>query len=229
MPRLQPFGEGLWLADGPAVSFLRIPYPTRMAVARLAGGALWVWSPIRLDEELRAEIDALGTVAWLVSPNKLHHLFLTDWMQAWPDAAAWASPGLREKRADLDFAGEFGSGAPPWSEEIDHVVVEGSFALSEVLFFHRASSTLLACDLVQRFELQGLSAWQRLVLRLDGLVGEHGSTPREWRLSFLRRAPARAARDRALLWNPERLVVAHGMCAEHEGRAVCERALSWMG
>jgi hypothetical protein len=45
-------------------------------------------------------------------------------------------------------------------------------------------------------------------MRLDGLVGEHGSTPREWRASFLRRGAAGKARDKVLGWKAERLLIA---------------------
>lgn len=36
---------------------------------------LWVWSPVALTEELTREVDALGTVKHIVSPNRLHHRF----------------------------------------------------------------------------------------------------------------------------------------------------------
>jgi hypothetical protein len=66
------------------------------------------------------------------------------------------------------------------------------------------------------------------IMRLDGLVGENGSTPREWRASFLRRRPAREARARVLAWEPERLVIAHGECASENATAILSRALSWI-
>lgn len=65
-------------------------------------------------------------------------------------------------------------------------------------------------------------------MRLDGLVGEHGSTPREWRASFLRRAPARRVRARVLAWQPERLVVAHDACAPAGAARILAEALAWI-
>ena len=46
------FGPSLYVADGPTVRFLGLPYPTRMAVARLADGTAWVRSPVALTAEL---------------------------------------------------------------------------------------------------------------------------------------------------------------------------------
>ena len=93
--RLQPFGPGLWLAGGTEVAVAGFAYPTRMAVVRLAGGGLWIWSPVALSEALRREIDALGEVRWLVAPNSLHHLFLAEWRAAYPKAKLYGAPGLR--------------------------------------------------------------------------------------------------------------------------------------
>ena len=70
--------DGLWLAEGEIVSFYGFPYSTRSVVVRLAEGHVWVWSPIRLTDGLRREVDRLGQVAHLVSPNKLHHLYLAQ-------------------------------------------------------------------------------------------------------------------------------------------------------
>jgi hypothetical protein len=100
--------------------------------------------------------------------------------------------------------------------------------LEEVLFFHRPSSTCLVCDLVQRHDPAAFSGWKRWVMEADGLVGEHGSTPRELRATFLRRGPARQALDQVRGWAPERLIIAHGACAETDAAEVLEEGLGWI-
>lgn len=226
---LQSFGQSLHIAEGEPVSFHGFPYPTRMAIAKLATGGLWIWSPIALSAGLADEVDALGPVESIVTPNKLHHLFLADWAQRWPHARLFAPPGLADKRPDLKFSGELGD-APEtaWSSDIDQAVFRGSFFLTEVVFFHGPSRTLIVGDLIQRFEPSTMPGWKGWVMRLDGLVGDHGSTPRDWRATFLRRAPARQARSRVLGWRPERLVVAHGRCAPADATSIAREALSWI-
>lgn len=227
---LTQIDRDLWTADGPAVPFLGIPYPTRMTIVRLPEGGLWVCSPIRLDAELERGVEALGAVAHLVSPNKIHHLFLGDWQRRWPQARLYASPGLARRRRDLRFDAELGDEPDSaWAATIDQVVFRGSFAMEEVVFFHRPSRTAVVTDLVQRFAAGSVGGWQGWFLRLDDLVGAEGSTPREWRLTFLRRAAARRARAKVLGWDPERLIVAHGECAPARAREILERALRWMG
>ena len=226
---LEEFGPSLYLADGPTVSFFGVPYPTRMAVARLTDGSAWVWSPIALTLELEGAVNSIGPVRHIVSPNKIHHLFLKEWAERWPDARLHAPPGLARRRRDLLFHAELGDEADlAWAADIDQTVFRGSFAMAEVVFFHHTSRTAIFGDLVQRHDPAQIRGLKGMLMRLDGLVGEHGSTPREWRASFLRRRPARAARARALAWEPERLVVAHGTCAQRNATQILAQALAWI-
>jgi hypothetical protein len=231
MVSLSQHGPQLFLSEGPVVRFLgAFPYPTRMGVARLRDGALWVWSPVAIDDALAHELDALGRVAHLVAPNKIHHLYLAAWVERYPDARLYAAPGLAAKRPDLSFHAELGDAPDPtWAEEIDQVVFRGSLFMDEVVFFHRPSRTALVCDLIQRFAPDSLHGWRGLLMRLDGLVGPDGSTPREWRASFWNRRPAREALGKALAWNPERLVIAHGELPEENGRDALAHGLRWLG
>jgi hypothetical protein len=226
---LEEFGPSLYVAEGPTVSFYGFPYPTRMAVAKLADGSVWVWSPVALTPELAGAVEELGPVRHIVSPNKIHHLFLKEWAERWPEARMFAPPGLARRKPELHFAAEL-SDEPDaaWAVDIDQVVFRGSFALEEVVFFHRASRTALVCDLVQRHDPAQMKGLKGLLMRLDGLVGEHGSTPREWRASFLRRGPTRAARTHVLGWQPERLLIAHGACVRQGAGPILAGALAWI-
>ncbi len=226
---LEEFGPSLYSADGPTVPFFGFPYPTRMVVVRLSDGSVWVWSPVALTEELANEVHAIGPVHHVVSPNKFHHLFLNEWADRWPDARLYTPPGLARKKPELRFDAELGDEPDPkWAADIDQVVFRGSFAMEEVAFFHRASRTAIIGDLIQRHPESKMSGWKGMLMGLDGLVGEHGSTPREWRASFLRRSPARAARKKVLDWNAERLLIAHGQCAQTKASEIITAALSWI-
>lgn len=226
---LDPFGPSLYVADGPTVSFFGFPYPTRMAVARLSDGSAWVWSPIALTPELAEEVQSIGPVRYIVSPNKLHHLFLQEWTEHWPEARLYAPPGLARKKPALHIYAELNDQpSPSWAADIDQVVFRGSFAMAEVAFFHHASRTAIIGDLIQRFSGEHTSGWKGMVIRLGGLAGEHGSTPRDWRASFLRHGPARTALRKMLEWNPERLLIAHGSCAQTGAADIIAAALRWI-
>ena len=119
--RLQQLGPDLWFADGGIVSFFGSAYPTRMVVVRLRDGGLWLWSPVQLTSTLKNEVRALGPVRHLVSPNKLHYLFLGQWQAAFPDAQLWGTASTAAKRNALSFDGLLADEPPPeWAGQIDH-------------------------------------------------------------------------------------------------------------
>ena len=66
---LEEWGPSLWIAEGPTVSFMTFPYPTRMVVARLSDGSAWAWSPIALTPELAGAVEAIGPLREIVAPN----------------------------------------------------------------------------------------------------------------------------------------------------------------
>jgi len=226
---LLDFGPSLCTIEGPTVSFYGFPYPTRMAVARLADGSAWVWSPVALTDDIVDFMNTFESVRHIVSPNKIHHLFLDQWHDRWPDAILYAPPGLASRKPELRFDAELGDDPEPaWAADIDQVIFHGSMAMEEVVFFHRESRTAIVCDLIQRHPETEMSGWKGMLMRADSLVGQNGSTPREWRASFLKRSKARAAREKVLSWKPERLVIAHGECAQTGATEIIENALSWM-
>ncbi len=230
MAPLSPFGRDIWVGEGPVVSFYGFPYPTRMVVMRLADGGLFVWSPIALSADLKAAVDALGPVRFLVSPNLLHHLFLGAWQEAYPGAKLYASPGLRRRRKDLAFDADLGDTPDPaWGADIDQVAVRGSPWITEVVFFHRASGTAIFTDLIENFRPDWFAGWKGFVARLDGIVQPHTGAPRELRWSFLfRRAQARACLARILAWPIEGVIMAHGEMVRADGAAFVRKAFGWL-
>jgi hypothetical protein len=234
MQRLTQLDEALWMTEGEIVSFHGFPYPTRAVIVRLADGGLWVWSPIKLARDLCAEVDRLGPVAHLVSPNKLHHLYLREWKETYPDARLWGPRSTMRRRRDLTFRKPLQDEPPSdWRDDIDQAWVRGSITMDEVVFFHRPSRTTIVADLIQTFSDQFLRAhwrwWQRPLARLGGIVADKALAPSDWRHSFLNRAPARAARAKILGWDCERVIVAHGEWRRSDGTAFLHRSLAWLG
>ena len=229
----EQLGPDLWVADGGIVSFFGFDYPTRMVVVRLEGGGLWVWSPIALSGELEDAVRALGPVRHLVSPNKLHHLFLGAWKAKFPEAKLWGPASTVARFGALGFAGTLKDDAPTdWAGQIDQYYFDNSWFVDELIFFHRASRTAMIADLSQTFSEAFLKRhwpwWMRPVARLSGMVEGVGHPPIDYRMSFLRRASARP-KIRALIEQvPEHVVVAHGEVVKADGTAFLRRAFSWL-
>ncbi|GGC48760.1 DUF4336 domain-containing protein [Chelatococcus reniformis] len=227
---LTQFGPGIWTADGPpVVAMMGFHYPTRMVLMRLSGGRLFVCSPVALTDDLRTAIAALGDVCYLAAPNSLHHMFILDWKRAYPTAQVYAAPGLREKRRDIAFDGDLGD-APvcAWAAQIDQVLVRGNALTSEVVFFHRDSSTAIFTDLIQQLPADWFSGWRAVVAKWDLLLEPQPSVPRKFRATFTDRAAARAALERIRAWPVEKVLMAHGMPVTEDGQAFIRRAFRWL-
>ncbi|HEY9789766.1 MAG TPA: DUF4336 domain-containing protein [Candidatus Obscuribacterales bacterium] len=235
---LKPLASDIWMVDGPIVSMaaplgLRVPFPTRMTVVKLAGGGLWCHSPIAPDRTLFAALDALGPVQHLVSPNKLHYTHIAAWKQHYPNAVTWASPGVRERTASqrtaLVFDADLEDDAPlAWANDIDQLCFTGSWALQEFVFFHRASETLVLTDLIENFETAKLPGFLHWVGRLGGVLDPDGKTPLDWRMSFRRKSEALACLATMLAWHPKRVILAHGRCYTSNAENELRRAFRWL-
>lgn len=226
---LEPFGDELWIAGGPILSVAGFAYPTRMAVIRLAGGTLFICSPIALSPELRAAVDRLGPVGHVVAPNTLHYRYVGEWRAAYPGATVHALPELRKRRPDLPVDRDLGETPPPaWSDDIDQVVVRGNRLATEVVFFHYRSRTVIVTDLVQQFERGWFTGWRGWVARLDLMTAAAPTVPRKFRMAFTDRAAARDAVRRILAWPADKLLAAHAAPVEHDGRTVVARAFAWL-
>jgi hypothetical protein len=227
---LEEFAEGIWLANGPTVvAAMGFRYPTRMAVIRLPDGGLWIWSPVALDHQLKWKIDNLGPVRFLVAPNHLHHVFLSDWVEAYPEAQVAAAPGLAEKRSDVEVDITLGrTPDPAWADVIQQVRVDGNRITTEVVFFHQPSRTVLVADLLQQLPAGWFRGWRALVARMDGMVGLEPAVPRKFRVAFQDKEAARAAVRRILAWRARAVVVAHGAPVTTDGNALLRRAFAWL-
>jgi hypothetical protein len=225
-PALRRLAPDLWVVERPQ-RFYGLEVGSRMTVIRLAGGSLLLHSPVALDAGLRRELDAIGRVRFAVAPNRVHHLYAGSVAEAYPEARLWVGPGLERKRPDLVFEAVLGDEAPAeWKGQVDQVFFRGRPYENEVVFFHRASRTLLLCDLAFNFGPRA-AAPTRLLMRLLRSYGRFGPSTLDPLLIRDRRA-ARQSLTRILDWDFDRVVVAHGDVLESGGREALRRGYSWL-
>lgn len=237
---LKPVAPDVWIADGPEARMTTpfgggMPFPTRMTIVRLHDGSLWCHSPIAPDETLFCEIDALGPVRHLVSPNLLHYASIAAWKARYPDALAWASPGVRGRaaaqRVEVTFDADLAD-APPqaWAADLDQLRFRGSRVIEEFVFFHRSSATLILADLIENFERGKLTRGMRWLARIGGVLDPDGKAPLDMRMTFAgRKRLAREGFDRIMAWHPQRVILAHGRWYPENAEAELRRAFRWVG
>ncbi|KAL2023531.1 hypothetical protein VTK56DRAFT_2139 [Thermocarpiscus australiensis] len=89
----------------PFLRFGRFAIGGRGTLVRLSSGALAVFSPVALTEATKAKVASLGgDVRYLVAPDIEHHIFLSEWAAAYPDAKLVGPEGLPEKRQKAHHA-----------------------------------------------------------------------------------------------------------------------------
>jgi len=223
---LRALTENLWVVERP-LRFGGVEVGTRMSVVRLGDGSLVLHSPVALEEALRKALQALGCPRYAVAPNRFHHLFVGEYRQAFADVKLLAAPGLAEKRTDLRFDAVLPGGAPAeWAGELDCEHFQGLPIMGEVAFCHRASRTLLLCDLAFNIGRTAPLA-TRIAFRLVGGYGRFGPTLLE-KLLVRDRAAARASLERILAWDFDRVVVTHGDVLEKGGREALRAGYAWL-
>lgn len=241
---LIPFAPNVWIIEGPIVDFFGFPYPTRSVVIRLGTfkPQSWIWSPIGpLTEQLAREVEEkAGPVAYLISPNKLHWIFLQDWKNRFPQAKMLVEKGLIQRDkivADLSVDGILTNDISHvdcpqgYKSEIDQMIIRGG-VMNEVIFFHKATKTVIFCDLIQRHFENQQRGWKACLVKADGLVGPDASTPKEWRFCFWICGLLPAARrqiDKVLYeWQPQRMIIAHGENAPERATEIIAHCLRWI-
>jgi len=210
----------------------RYPYPFRAVVIRLDDASLFIHSPIRLTPNIQSEIDALGTVKYVVSPNHIHHLHMGDWSQAYPDARLYASPRLPPKRKDLTFAKMLSTTTPEpeWADQIHQCIFGSNGFLPEIVFFHHESRTVIFADLIMDFDREIFSPVARTTTRWNQM---YRHTPRGMQLvNTFGRASLRRSLEKVRAWKPKHLIVAHSpwLCVdgEEEITNLLDSAFDWL-
>ncbi len=164
---------------------------------------------------------------FVVAPNRVHHLYAGDVATSYPEARLWIGPGLEVKRPDLRYVAILDDEAPAeWRGQVDQVFFRGRPYENEVVFFHRASRTLIMCDLAFNF---GPTAplttriWMSLMLSY-GKFGPSKLDP----LLIRDRPAARASLKKILAWDFDRVIVAHGDVLERGGHALLGEGYAWL-
>ena len=209
------------------------PYTHRSVVIRLNDNSLFILSPIQLTPDIRNEINALGEVKYLVSPNHLHHLYMGDWQQAYPNAKLYASPRLVPKRKDLTFDKTLSTDSPEpeWSDQIEQCVFgSGNGWFDEIVFFHCESRTIVFTDTIMDFDSTIFSPISRVTTRWNQM---YQNTPRGVQLAHIfDRVSLRDSLKIFHTWKPKHLLVAHSpwLCLDGEEQVTnfLDSAFKWL-
>ena len=221
---LEPIAKDVWTTARPQ-KFLGVECGTRTTLVKLADGGVFVHCPAALDAEMRRDVDALGPVRAVAASSLFHHLYVGDWMRAYPDALFACSPGLDRKRPDLAFGHVLGDEPHAlWKDELAQVDFSARFE-KEVVFFHRPSGSMITADGLLNLRRHPSRTTRAVALFMLNLGPGRGwmerIAVRDWKLG-------RRQVDRMLEWDIERIVLCHGDLVLRDGRETLRDAYDWL-
>ncbi|MBU1996344.1 MAG: DUF4336 domain-containing protein, partial [Candidatus Omnitrophica bacterium] len=153
--------------------------------------------------------------------------FIADYMQGYPAALVYASPGLPEKRKDVDFKYILKDNVEnQWANYLGQKIFYCGEDFREVVFYHRETRTLIVADLIMNFR-ENTAVLTKLVLRIAGSYNKP-ITPVDTGLTANQKALAVASLDHILGWDFDRIILSHGDIIETGGKQVLAELFSWL-
>ena len=206
---LEELARGIWTVSAP-LKLAGANVGTRMTAVRLSGGGLALLAPVPIDDALAAELAECGPVEVLIAPNAFHHRYFLAAAKRYPGARCFLADGVAKKlgtrpHGAVELSGE---ADPLWKGDLEQVALEGAPQTNEVIFFHRASCTLILTDLCFNFD-PAPSGWSSVFLRVAGAHGRM-AVSRLMRFVLKDRAGARRTIARILEWDFDKVIVTHG-------------------
>lgn len=216
LPPPRAIAPGVWVLDR-RVFLAGARLPSCSTIVDVGDGRLAIISP---PADVTPDVDRLGTIAAIVAPNSFHYLHAPAWHRRHPAAALYAAPELSRRVPEFPLAAELTADAAPlWREALPFVVLGPDRGIAEVLFFHRASRTLVLTDVASNLVDVDRAA-DRLAFRVSGMPRGFGPTRNSRRLLLRDRPRARETLRAVMRWPFERIVVAHGAVVERRAADV---------
>ncbi|KAJ5947403.1 hypothetical protein N7466_000418 [Penicillium verhagenii] len=232
----------------PFARFGIIRFGARGTLIKLATGSLAIFSPVSLTPEVRETVETQGgNVKYIIAPDLEHHLHITAWKNAFPEAHILAPHGLWEKRQKVPefrstpFEYVYKDGARSISEEFDaefeveYVQGHGS---REIVVLHKPSRTVIEADLV--FNLPATEQYSRteegstanfltrMVLPLLSVkTPSTGHRRFAWYVLANDRAAFTESMRRIIRWDFDRLIPCHGDVVEKGAKGVFQDVMAW--
>lgn len=233
----------------------KLRFGGRATIVKLTSGSLAVFSPVALTQAAQTRIAALGNgkIAYIVAPDLEHHLFLSEWARAFPDAKLIGPEGLHEKRLKSHdpkvgkeaFAVEFKAAtklettiSPEFDADFAYEFVDAHMN-KELVFFYRPDRVLIEADLM--FNLPATEQYSRVVdgpkegalsrffASLQSTKGDATAVKRlNWYVvSKADRAGFNESIRRIDAWDFDTVIPCHGDTLVGNGKEVFRKVFEW--
>ncbi|KAK4102164.1 hypothetical protein N658DRAFT_506376 [Parathielavia hyrcaniae] len=241
----------------PFLRFGKFPVGGRGTLVRLTSGALAIFSPVALTESAKAKVASLGgDVRYIIAPDIEHHIYLSEWAAAYPNAKLIGPEGLPEKRQKVQDDAKIGK--EPFAVVVTkangrEVRIGDDFDADfdmefvhvhpnkELVFLYKPDRVLVQADLV--FNLPAEEQYSRVPEDQKPKPGALGKLFNSFQTTqgdamgmkrFLWHVISRADRERfnesvkrIAGWEFDTIVPCHGETMVGNGKEVFEKVMAW--
>lgn len=221
---------------------------------KLSSGNLAVFSPVALTEDTRTKVVEFGgNVRYIIALDFEHHLFISEWATAFPDAVIVGPDGLQEKRAtqddprvgnekfDVVFNKQVKSSikiSDDFDTDFEYEYVDGH-SNRELVFHYKPDKALIEADLL--FNLPAIEQYSRLPeseMPKSGLLDKLFTTIQspggdaKWmqRMNWYLIATDRKSYNQSIAtissWDFDKIIPCHGETVESGGKALFEKVFA---
>ncbi|EJT99465.1 hypothetical protein DACRYDRAFT_110186 [Dacryopinax primogenitus] len=220
---------GLTIFSKPFARLGIVPFGGRTTAIKLNSGEVWVFVSTPLSDDTKSTLDSMGIVKYLVTPDALHTLYISEYHKAYPNAKCIGVEPLIHKKKDINWAGAYGfaEGTTYGYEDELRACYFSGFQNKDVAFLHIPSKTLIVADLL--FNLPGKEQYSKSKqsghsIFTSGLNPYSGFYKRF--LNSVTSDKAAMGRDAKTVasWDFERIIPCHGDVIEGKGKEAWTRA-----
>ena len=213
--------EDIWVEDA-ELRLAGTAIGIRSTICRLADGAVWVHSPVPLDDEIQHRIAEIGPVGHLVTGANGHNLYLMDWVAAYPHAAVHVTRGIPKRLKDLhEYRFLNGTEFP---HDFDCAAMGNVPFFDEHVFFHRRSKSLIVTDFIQHHPAEARRGFvARYILAPLGFKDICIAPPLRLKSTVKDKDAFAAFCRRLRSFDVARVIVTHGPIIEDDANGVIHR------
>ena len=172
-------------------------------------------------------------IDYICAPNCLHHLFVREWKESFPDCKVIAAPNLAQRRQGIAFDFVFdvdiknlNKGVINLPEDLQKsanlafMVIKTGMIYEEIVLFEKEDKILVVADLIENLGYlpETKSMRLRFLLHLFGICGRP-SLPTNFKLT-VNPDLYRKSIKKVIAWDFKRIVVAHGRLIENNAKNI---------
>lgn len=224
---MRQIAEDIWVHED-SMNMLGTQLGLRMTVVRLEGGSLWLHSATALTPELQQQVNALGSVRYIVAANNHHSRWLQDWADAYPEADLYVSAGIPRKVPLSKYHILQPGIEAPWRNDLSWETMPSVPLFCETVFFHHKSQSLIVTDFIQNYpDEQPADSFSgvmtKYVFQPIGFKGCCIAPPLKLGLTIKDKQAFGRFVEHVKSWDFQRIVVTHGEVIEQQAKSVFEK------